>query len=101
MKNYLQRKPRSHHLSISLYCSIYKKATRQKKTTTTYVVAKKGMSQKRASRPSGVKGRFKVVDPRLKKDTKGLQRAAKRNGGKGSKGKGRPPPQKQSKGKKR
>lgn len=78
-------------------CSIYKRATRQKKTETTYVVAKKGVG-KRVSRPSGVKGRFKVVDPRLKKDTRKMKASGKKGKG-GRQAKGRQP--KQMKGKKK
>lgn len=79
--------------------SIYKRATRQKKADTTYVVAKKGVG-KRVSRPSGVKGRFKVVDPRLKKDNRNMKQAGNKKGrGGGKQAKGRQP--KQSKGKRR
>lgn len=65
---------------------IYKKASalsNKKKTNVEYVVAKKGMG-KRVRRPAGVKGRFKVVDPRMKKDN----RAAKGKGKDGKMGKG-------------
>lgn len=50
--------------------SIYKKAGLGKeKRQVTYVVAKKGAGRK-VRRPAGVKGHFKVVDRRLKKDMK-------------------------------
>ena len=50
---------------------IYKKAglLKSEEKNITYVVGKKGVG-KRVSRPSGVKGRFRVVDPRMKKDNK-------------------------------
>ena len=65
-------------------CSVYKKAglLGQKRPETTYVVAKKGIG-KRAHRPQGVKGRFKVVDPRMKKDQRSEKASAKKQKGKG------------------
>ena len=62
------------------------------KRSLTYVVAKKHTTTgRRASRPDGVKGHYRVVDPRMKKDKKKQKMAAKK-GKKGSKrpaGKGR------------
>ena len=63
---------------------IYARARSHKQEEVKYVVAKKStQSGKRAIRPAGVKGRYKVVDPRMKKDLRAMK------GGKSGKG-GRP-----------
>ena len=51
---------------------VYKKAglLGKKKPDVKYVVAKKGLASKRARRPAGLKGPYKVVDPRMKKDNR-------------------------------
>lgn len=65
---------------------LYKKAE-TKKQEVTYVVAKKtGIAGKKVRRPAGVQGRFKVVDPRLKKDIRGEHKAQKGRRGKTGKG---------------
>ncbi|KAM5213276.1 pre-rRNA 2'-O-ribose RNA methyltransferase FTSJ3 isoform 2-T4 [Hipposideros larvatus] len=54
--------------------SLYKKAGLGKeKRQVTYLVAKKGVGRK-VRRPAGVRGHFKVVDSRMKKDQRAQQR---------------------------
>lgn len=62
---------------------IYKKAglLKKNKPSVTYVVAKKGAGKK-VRRPAGVKGKFKVVDSRMKKDVIGMKKAENRKNGK-------------------
>lgn len=68
---------------------LYKKAQEPKKEIT-YVVAKKGAtSGRKTSRPANVKGPYRVVDPRMKKDTRAMKRhqGGKQKGGKRNFGK--------------
>ncbi|XP_050344839.1 pre-rRNA 2'-O-ribose RNA methyltransferase FTSJ3 [Nymphalis io] len=78
---------------------LYKKAQSDGKKKVTYVVAKKHTTAKRMKRPTGVKGQYKVVDPRMKKDLR-AQKAKEKTKGRGKKGKAnktRPPKQKKGK----
>lgn len=72
--------------SLSFARSIYKKAgVGKEKQDVTYIVAKKGVGS-RVRRPAGVKGAFRVVDGRMKKDTRAAQRKDERQRGKGGRG---------------
>ncbi len=66
---------------VVLHCRIYKKAglLKNQLPELTYVVAKRGVGRK-VSRPAGVKGRFKVVDPRMKKDLRNMHGQQKGKG---------------------
>uniref|UniRef100_A0A4W4FJL1 pre-rRNA processing protein FTSJ3 n=1 Tax=Electrophorus electricus TaxID=8005 RepID=A0A4W4FJL1_ELEEL len=69
--------------------SIYKKAgVGKEKRDVTYVVAKRGAGRK-VARPPGVKGLFRVVDGRMKKDLRGKQRKEQGDKGKGGRSGGR------------
>ena len=73
----------SSHEKAQQIKQIYKKAAslgKKKKGNVEYVVAKKGVGKK-VRRPAGVKGHFKVVDRRMKKDTRGKLASAKRQKG--------------------
>ncbi|KJR83818.1 AdoMet-dependent rRNA methyltransferase SPB1 [Sporothrix schenckii 1099-18] len=54
------------------------KAAKKKPHIPKKVVVARGSNRGIQGRPKGVKGRYKIVDPRMKKDTRGLKRAAQR-----------------------
>lgn len=84
--NIMENADHSGQEKVRMLKKLYKKAE-TKKQEITYVVAKKtGIAGKKVSRPAGVKGRFKIVDPRLKKDMRGEHKAQKKGRGKTSKG---------------
>ena len=67
---------------------IYNKAgLKKEKEKVTYVPIKQG-GGKRVSRPAGVKGKFKVVDSRMKTDMRAQKAAERRQGKRPSGGRG-------------
>ncbi|CAG0885718.1 unnamed protein product [Darwinula stevensoni] len=56
---------------------IYKRAMKQKKKDVTYVVSKKHQLSKRGNKPSHVKGPYRIVDRRMKKDQRGKKKTEK------------------------
>jgi len=71
----------SEHEKANEMRRIYKQANQaKKKDEVKYVVTRKGMAGKRVRRPAGVKGRFRLVDPRLKKDSHRLKNQTKAQG---------------------
>jgi len=69
---------------------LYKRAglMKKKREKVTYVVAKKSQAGRNYKRPDGIKGQFKVVDPRLKKDLRAAKTKEKTKG-RGGKYKGK------------
>jgi len=78
-ENILENVDNTNQEKIRALKKLYKKQDGKKKEIKYVVATRSQISGKRVRRPKGVEGRFRVVDPRLKKDKRGTDAAKRRS----------------------